>query len=141
MTTAEENTVQRINPESLPVNPAFSQVVRVPAGMDTIHVGGQNGVGPDGAVVGPGVAEQARQAFANLRACLEAAGAQLIDVVKWTILVVDGAPIQEGFAVFGEVWPRRAAPPAITVAVVAGLAVPGALVEVEAVAAVHPGRA
>lgn len=42
----------------------------VPAGFDTIHVGGQNGVGRDGALVGPGVAEQARQAFANLRTCL-----------------------------------------------------------------------
>jgi enamine deaminase RidA (YjgF/YER057c/UK114 family) len=117
-------------------NPAFSWAVRVPAGADTIYVGGQNGVGPDGAVVGPGVGEQTRQAFANLRACLEAAGAKVTDVVKWTILCVEGADLQEGFAAFGEFWPRDAAPPAITFAFVAGLAVPGAVVEIEAVAAV-----
>jgi enamine deaminase RidA (YjgF/YER057c/UK114 family) len=131
-------TAMHINPESLHVSPAFTQVVRVPAGADTIYVGGQNGVGPDGAVVGPGLAEQARQAFANLRTCLEAAGAQLTDVVKWTVLCVEGAPLHEGFAAFTEVWPRDAAPPAITVAIVSGLAVPGALVEIEAIAAVRP---
>lgn len=117
-------------------SPAFTQVVRVPAGADTIYVGGQNGVGPDGAVVGPGLADQTRQAFANLRTCLEAAGAELTDVVKWTILCVQGADMREGLAVFGEIWPRDVAPPAITVAFVAGLAVPGALVEIDAVAAV-----
>jgi enamine deaminase RidA (YjgF/YER057c/UK114 family) len=131
-------TATHINPESMHRNPAFSQAVRVPAGADTIYVGGQNGVGPDGVVVGPGVGEQARQAFANLRTCLEAAGAQLTDVVKWTIICVEGVDIQEGFAAFGEVWPRDAAPPAITFAFVAGLGVPGAVVEIEAVAAV-PG--
>jgi enamine deaminase RidA (YjgF/YER057c/UK114 family) len=131
-------TATHINPESLHRSPAFSWAVRVPAGADTIYIGGQNGVGPDGAVVGPGVAEQTRQAFANLRACLEAAGAQVTDVVKWTILCVEGADLQEGFAAFGEFWPRDAAPPAITFAFVAGLAVPGAVVEIEAVAAVRP---
>jgi enamine deaminase RidA (YjgF/YER057c/UK114 family) len=131
------STVTHINPEFLHSSPAFTQVVRVPAGADTIYVGGQNGVGPDGQIVGPGVAEQTRQAFANLRTCLEAAGAELRDVVKWTILCVQGVSVHEGFAAFGEVWPRDAAPPAITVAMVAGLAVPGALVEIEAVAAVR----
>ncbi len=129
-------TATHINPESMHRSPAFSWAVRVPAGADTIYVGGQNGVGPDGAVVGPGVAEQTRQAFANLRTCLEAAGAQVTDVVKWTILCVEGVDLQEGFAAFGEFWPRDAAPPAITFAFVAGLAVPGAVVEIEAVAAV-----
>jgi enamine deaminase RidA (YjgF/YER057c/UK114 family) len=110
--------------------------VRVPAGYDTIYVGGQNGTGPDGQVVGPGVAEQTRQAFENLRACLQAAGAELTDVLKWTVLCVDGVDMQEGFAASGEVLPTDHTPPAITVAIVSGLAIPGALVEVEAVAAV-----
>ncbi len=129
--------VLHINPESLHANPAFSRVVRVPAGLDTIHVGGQNGVGPDGQLVGPGMAEQAAQAMANLRAYLEAAGAQLTDVVEWRVLCVHGASLREGFAAFA-VWPREAAPPAVTVAVVAGLALPGAVVEIAATAAVAP---
>jgi enamine deaminase RidA (YjgF/YER057c/UK114 family) len=128
--------ITHINPEGMPRNPAFSWAVRVPAGYDTIYVGGQNGVGPDGTVVGPGLGEQTRQAYTNLRTCLEAAGASLTDVVKWTILCVEGSSLQEGFAVFGEFWPSDAPTPAITFAFVAGLAVPGALVEIEAVAAV-----
>lgn len=128
--------ITHVVPEHLPRNPAFSWAVRVPAGHDTIHVGGHDGVGPDGTVVGPGLGEQTRQAFANLRGTLEAAGASLTDVVRWTILCVEGQSLQEGFAAFGEVWPQGAPPPAITFAFVAGLAVPGALVEIEAVAAV-----
>ena len=128
--------ISRLNPDVLRHNPAFSWAVRVPAGYDTIYVGGQNGVGPDGTVVGPGLAEQTRQALRNLRACLAEAGAGPSDVVKWTILCVAGSSLQEGFAAFGEEWPPDAPPPAITFAFVAGLAVPGALVEIEAVAAV-----
>ena len=129
-------TATHINPEALHSNPAFTQVVRVPAGMDTIYVGGQNGVGPDGTVVGPGMAEQASQALANLRTCLEAAGADVKDIVKWTILCPEGADLQAGLAAFGAFWPRDAAPPAITVAMVADVGPPGAIVEIEAVAAV-----
>lgn len=129
-------TVTHINPESLHSNPAFSWVVRVPAGSDTIYVGGQNGVGSDGVVVGSGMAEQTCQSLANLRTCLQAAGAELTDVVKWTILYVEGADMQAGLAAFGETWPRDAAPPAITVAQVLDVGPPGALVEIEAVAVV-----
>ncbi len=45
--------------------------------------------------------------------------------------------MEEGFAAF-QGWPGDVAPPAITVAVVAALGPPGALVEIEAVAAVPP---
>jgi len=128
--------IAHVNPDGLPCNPSFSQAVRVPAGYATIHVGGQNGVGTDGALVGPGLGEQTSQALANLQTCLEAAGASVADVVKWTILCLDGAPLAEGLCAFEEFWPQDAPPPAITVAFVAGLAVPGAMVEIEAVAAV-----
>lgn len=130
------DNVSHINPAGLHANPAFTQVVRVSAGADTVYVGGQNGVDASGAVVAPDIAGQTRQALENLQRCLTAAGATPADVVKWTILVVDGAPLQDGFAAFGEVWGQRPDPPVITLAVVAGLGVPGALVEIEAVAAV-----
>jgi enamine deaminase RidA (YjgF/YER057c/UK114 family) len=45
--------------------------------------------------------------------------------------------VQAGLAAFGEFWPRDAAPPAITVAKVSDVGPPGALVEIEAVAAVR----
>jgi enamine deaminase RidA (YjgF/YER057c/UK114 family) len=132
--------VSHINPESLHSNPAFSWAVRVPAGTDTVYVGGQNGVGSDGKVVGTGMLEQARQALANLRTCLDAAGADVTDVVKWTIFYVDGADVQEGIAAFGEFWPRQSPPPVISVIKVSGVGPPGAVVEIDAVAAVQGGR-
>ncbi len=125
-----------INPDTLHSNPAFTQVVRVSNAADTVYVGGQNGVDASGQLVGPDLATQARQALANLQECLGAAGAPIENVVKWTILVREGEPLQDGFAAFGEVWGWRPNPPAITIAYVSGFAVPGAVVEIEAVAAV-----
>ncbi|MEV6277772.1 RidA family protein [Nocardia sp. NPDC051832] len=125
-----------INPENLHSNPAFTQAVRVPAGADLLYIGGQNGVDAHGQVVGADIGAQSRRALENVQACLDAAGASLDDVVKWTILMVDGHDLYAGFGAFQEVWGGRPNPPAITVAKVAGLAVPGALVEIEAVAAI-----
>lgn len=127
-----------INPEPLHQSPVFTQVVRVPATADLVYVGGQNGVDQSGVVVGPDLASQTRQALANLRACLEAAGAAPEDVVKWTLLIKDGESLEEGFAAFTEEWGMRPNPPAITAAFVADLAVPGAVIEIEALAAVTP---
>ena len=130
-------STRHVNSEGLHRSPAFSQAVVVEQPAKTIYVGGQNGVGADGTVVGAGMAEQTRQAFANLRTCLEAAGAEVTDIVKWTILYVEGADVHGGLAAFSEFWPRDAAPPAITVAKVSDVGPPGALVEIEAVAAVR----
>ena len=51
--------VTHINRESLNRNPAFTHVVRVPAGYDTIYVGGRNGVGSGGCALRTGPVEQA----------------------------------------------------------------------------------
>lgn len=126
---------RHINPEGLHRSPAFSQAVVVEQPAKTIYIGGQNGVDADGTVVGPTVAEQARQAFRNLATILESEGASLANIVHWTIGVVDGHAFDEGFAAFQQAWNPADPPPAITVHVVAGLA-PGFLVEIDAVAVV-----
>jgi enamine deaminase RidA (YjgF/YER057c/UK114 family) len=128
-------STRHLNPEGLHRNPAFSQAVVVEQPARTIYVGGQNGVGPDGRVVGPGVGEQAAQALANLQTVLRSEGATLADVVHWTIAVVDGHSFTDGLAAFQQVWDPADPPPAITVHVVAGLG-PEFLVEITAVAAV-----
>ena len=74
--------------------------------------------------------------FRNLRSVLAAAGAELTDVVKWTIYSVQGQDPRAGLQVFQEEWPREAAPPAISILFVAGLAQPDFLVELEAVAVI-----
>ncbi|MFC4112051.1 RidA family protein [Nonomuraea zeae] len=127
--------VRHINPEGLHRSPAFSQAVVVEQPAKTIYIGGQNGVGSDGKVVGPTVGEQARQVFRNLTTILESEGASLANIVHWRIAVVAGHTFDEGVAAFQEVWNRADPPPAITVHSVAGLG-PGYLVEIDAVAVV-----
>lgn len=134
-------TTAWFNPPGLPANPAFSQAVRIPAGADLVFVGGQNGITATGSLAGPGLAEQTTAALDNLGTCLEAAGAALSDVVAWTVLLTEGTSPREGFAAFAEAWPATTPPPTIAVAVVSGLALPGALVEISAIAAVEPAGA
>ena len=123
-----------LNPETLPSNPAFSQVIVVRDPVETIYVGGQNAVTPDGQIVGESLGAQTEQALSNLEAALDAAGASIADVVQWTIAVVDGQSIEEGFAAFMARAPAMPEPPTISVHVVAGLANPQFLVEISAVA-------
>jgi enamine deaminase RidA (YjgF/YER057c/UK114 family) len=128
--------IQRIRPEGLVRSPAFSHVAVVPPGATTIYVGGQDAVDADGALVGAGdVAAQAARALANVETALGAAGAGLGDVVQWTVLIVDGVDLG---AAYGTVASRLASdePGLVTAAVVSALGVPGALIEIAAVAAV-----
>ncbi|WP_068625328.1 RidA family protein [Oerskovia enterophila] len=131
--------ITRMQPAGLVVSPAFSHVAIVPAGAATIYVGGQNGVDDTGAVVSDDVVEQSVRTIDNVSIALEAAGASLADVVQWTVLLVADADLG---AAYGAIAPRLAtsgAPPLVTAARVAGLGVPGALIEVSAIAAVVPG--
>jgi len=129
-------TVRHVNPDGMHRNPAFSQAVVVESPTKTIYVGGQNGVDADGKLVGDTLLEQSRQAYANLITVLAAEGATLGNVVHWRIAVEEGQPVQEGLAAFQEVWDPSDAPPAITVYFVSSVGVPGALVEIDAIAAV-----
>lgn len=122
-----------INPDTLYESPAFSQGV-VAEGGKTIYVGGQDGILPDGTLAGDDLASQTEQAYKNVIEVLKAAGASQGDVAKLTICVVKGQNIQNGFAAAQKVWGNF--PTAVTVLVVDSLAVPGALVEVEAIAVV-----
>jgi len=105
-----------------------------------VYVSGQVSVDDGGRLLGAGdVAEQARNVFENITAVLREAGADWGDVVKLTTFyVVDGSEAEAE-----EAWSRILAvrrdylpdpPPAATAARVAGLVVPGALVEAEVVA-------
>lgn len=127
--------IERIRPDGLVHSPAFSHVAVVPPGATTIYVGGQNSVDADGALVGgDDVAAQSIRALENLETALAAAGASIDDVVQWTVLFVDGVDIA---AAYGAIASKLATeePGLVTGARVAGLAVPGALVEIAAVAA------
>ena len=124
-----------LRPEGLVRSAAFSHVAVVPPGATTIYIGGQNAVDGEGELVGEGdAAAQTHQVMTNLHVALAAAGASVHDLVLMTILVVDGLDLTEAYPVAAASL-AGAAPPVVVMRV-AGLAVPGALVEVSAVSAV-----
>jgi enamine deaminase RidA (YjgF/YER057c/UK114 family) len=128
-----------MQPAGLVVSPAFSHVAVVPPGATTIYVGGQNGVDENGAVISADAGEQSLRALENARIALEAAGAGLDDVVSWTVLIHQDADLRAAHAAVASTLARDGAPPLVTAAIVAGLGVPGALIEVSAIAAVVRG--
>lgn len=119
-----------------PVLPNGSRVPLVPATRigDLIFCSGALGVDADFKLVEGGVAEQTRQAIANLEAVLAQAGATLSDVAKttvWLTDLADFAAFNAAYAdAFGGHFPARST-------VTSALAIPGALVEIEAIA--HAG--
>jgi enamine deaminase RidA (YjgF/YER057c/UK114 family) len=123
-----------LRPEGLVRSPAFTHVAVVPPGATTIYVGGQNAVDGDGTLVGgDDIAAQTQQVMTNLHVALAAAGASVQDLVMMRILLVDGADFAAAYPVAAAEL-GGAAPPVVA-ARVAGLGVPGALLEVSAVAA------
>ena len=76
-----------ISTPDAPSSPLYSQAVR--AGSH-VHVSGLVGIDAGtGALAGPTIQEQTRQALANCQAVLRAAGATLDDVVEVGVLLAD----------------------------------------------------
>ena len=135
--TAVDGRVEFLNPDGMHRNPAFSNVAVVSGSVRTIYVGGQDSIDAEGNIVGVGdIAAQTEQALRNVRTALTAAGAGPEHVIKWTVFIVDGQDFRSGYAAFQRVWGDRPDPPVITAAVVAGLAHPDFLVEIDAIAVV-----
>lgn len=125
--------ITHVNPESLHKNPAFSQAVKVTNAETMLYIGGQNGITSDGVLVGEDLALQTEQALKNILEILKSENATQENVLKLSIYIVEGQDIRAAFAASQKVWGMHAT--AVTVLVVAGLAVPGALVEIEATCA------
>lgn len=110
----------------------YSQATR--AG-DLVHVSGQVAVDGSGAPVGVGDIEvQTQVAFERLGSMLEAAGSGFSRVLKVTVYTTDRRFVPVIRAVRQRVFAQASTFPASTFVVVAGLAEPEYLVEVEAVA-------
>ena len=116
-----------------PFRTIYAHATEVPAGTRQLHVSGQLGVALDGAMR-PDFAGQLEAAMDNVEALLASAGMGRSDMAKTTFFLTR----KEDLPALGEVRRRRWAseqPPAVTVIVVAALARPDALIEVEATAA------
>jgi enamine deaminase RidA (YjgF/YER057c/UK114 family) len=129
--------VQLLRPDSMYRAAAFSQVAVVPPGAWTVYVGGQNAVDDQGRLVGgTDVAAQTAQVMLNLHRALTAAGASESDLISLTILLVSGVDVRAAYAAAAASLAHNDTPPLVGLAIVSGLAMPGAQIEVSAVAAV-----
>jgi enamine deaminase RidA (YjgF/YER057c/UK114 family) len=128
--------VTLLSPKGLITSPAFSHVALIPPGATTVLVGGQNSVDASGQLVGHNdLARQTDRAMQNLTTALDSVGATLHDLVSVMVLIQDGYDVADAYPVAAGYLSRLDAPPLLTVAMVSGLAVPGALVEISAMAA------
>jgi enamine deaminase RidA (YjgF/YER057c/UK114 family) len=129
-----------MNPPSMEKPPGYSHIVEIRGDARIVFFAGQLGVDASGKFAGaPGdFKAQTVQAFENLKAALAAIGASFDHLVKINNYLVD---IERNMPVLREVRDRylvKSRPPASTTIGVPALARPGALFEVEAVAAL-PG--
>lgn len=110
----------------------YSQAVRW---GELVYTAGQIALLPEtGQLVEGGIEQQTAQVMENLSQILQAAGSSLTNVIKTTIFVTDMADFGAVNKVYGSYFPQR--PPARSTVQVGALPL-GALVEIEAVAAIH----
>lgn len=127
--------IEFISPDTLLKNTAFSQVAITKGGGDTIYIGGQNAITKDLQIIGKGdIKLQTEYALQNIETALQAAGATVDNLFKLTIYIVQGQDVRKGFEGAQGFLKKLKHPPVISGIIVAGLANPDYLVEIEAVA-------
>ena len=128
------------NPESIgkPFS-RYSHVVTAPESCRWVHIAGQVGAARDGSIP-EGFEAQARLAWANALHAIRAAGMGLDDIVKTNVFLTRREDIPTSRAIREEALQGRA--PAATLLIVAGLAFPSLVLEIEVIAAqaVAPAR-
>ena len=113
----------------------YSQAIRID---NLVFTAGQVGLNPATMeIVEGGVEAQTRQVLTNLKHVLEAADSGLNFVVKTTVFLQSMGDFATMNSIYQEFFPEN--PPARSTVAVAGLP-KGALVEIECVALLSPGR-
>jgi 2-iminobutanoate/2-iminopropanoate deaminase len=125
---------QQIRTERAPQPTAhFSQAIAIEAKGKLVFVSGMTARRPDGSIAGIGDIEgQTRQVCENIKAALEAAGAQMSDVCRIDVHLRNIGDRERFNKVRRQFWPD--APPASTLVEVSKLASPEYLVEITAIA-------
>ena len=128
---AQGGNKQVINPPNARPGGVLSSAVRV---GDLVFLSGALGTKPGGGGLADGGIEgQTRQALENVKASAALAGVTMADIAKCSVFLTDVANFQAMNGVYKEFFPTE--PPARTTVGVAGLVVPGALIEIECIAA------
>ena len=132
-------SITLLQPAGLVRSPAFSHVAVLPADVTQILVGGQNAVDEQGNLVGgDDLVGQVDQVMANLKVALAAGGATMADLVSLSLAVVEGTDLRAGYAAAARHLSGNQPPPLVSAVIVPSLVVPGALIELSAVAATVP---
>lgn len=125
--------LKRTNPAAIYAPPSnYSHIVEVPGGSRLAYISGQVGARPDGTCE-KDFASQCEQTLANLAVALAEADMEISDIVRLNTYITDATHVR----IYREIRDRWTGghAPASTLVIVAGLASPDWLVEVEAVAA------
>ena len=121
-------------PGMAPPASRYSHGAEINAGARWLHISGQVGTAPDGSIR-QGFKAQMEQVLANIGTVLQAAGMTKRNLVKLTVFVTQPGPETVAlYRTLRDEWCEGHAPTA-TYLVVAGLAHPDFLVEIEAIAA------
>src|SRR4029453_6863097 len=129
--TAQGGNKQVINPPNARPGGVLSSAVRV---GDLVFLSGALGTKPGGGgLADGGIDGQTRQALENIKASAALAGVTMANVAKCTVFLTDVANFQAMNGFYREFFATE--PPARTTVAVAGLVVPGALIEIECIAA------
>ena len=130
-----DNKIDFLNPDELLKNPAFSQVAVTKGSGSTIYIGGQNAITKDKEIIGKGdIALQTEYALKNIETALASCNVTVDNLFKLTIYIVQGQDVQNGFKGAQGFLKKLKNPPVISGVIVAGLANPDYLVEIEAIA-------
>lgn len=125
---------EQLNPASWQEKFGYTQGCLVDEAQRLLFVAGQIAMDEDGQLVGEGDFEvQTRQVFTNMGRVLELAGMSFDDVVQVGVFMTDISQLRT-YAQVRDEFVNTATPPASTAIGVNSLALPGLLVEVNAIA-------
>ena len=127
--------VERIAAKGVFDPPSYAQAIKVTGAQTLLFISGQVDYDAKGQPGHPGdFPAQARATYASLKAQVEAAGGTMANIVKVNTYLVDIRHRTEMAAIREEFFGKHA--PASTLVGVTALALPGWLIEVEAIAVI-----
>ena len=131
--------IDAVHPDGWKPAKGYANAIRVEGATRLLFVAGQIAWDPDQRLVGRGdMAAQFGQCLANVAACVRAAGGEPHHVVRMTVYVTDKRAYLAAARAIGERWRAVFGKhfPAMALVQVADLLEEGALVEIEATAAI-----
>jgi enamine deaminase RidA (YjgF/YER057c/UK114 family) len=132
--------VHPIQPRNWPRPHGYANGILVPAGRELLFVAGMIGWDEHQKLVPGGLVQQFEQALRNVLVVVEEAGGRAEDTVRMLVFVTDRDGYLAARTEIGDAWRRVMGKhyPAMALVQVAGLVEHGAVVEIEAVAAIPP---